>query len=138
KALVLLQDRRGADHIVPPALVLKPRDLQPLDVLPADLSRTPIMTIVCEVVGLPTATMATLPVNLAGLFTHPPWTAFLSPQLGLLFFFTKLGKPRPDRPDRSLLQVLLYFLDNLLALLPFQFPRQQLSTHRPECSLLEM
>src|SRR5205807_10419483 len=101
KALVLLQDRRGADHIVPPALVLKPRDLQPLDVLPADLSRTPIMTIVCEVVGLPTATMATLPVNLAGLFTHPPWTAFLSPQLGLLFFFTKLRVEYPSLRVRN-------------------------------------
>jgi len=94
------------------------------------------MAIARELVGIPTATMAALPINLAGLSTHLSWTALLSPQLCFLLFFTKLPEQGPDRTNHRLLQLLLHCLDDLFALLSFQFPWQKLYTHRADCSLL--
>ena len=73
--------------------------------------------------------MTALPVNLAGVSTDMPRTAFLSSQFGCLFFFTKFRKQRPDRPNDSLMQLLLHLLDDLFALQLHLFGETGRETH---------
>jgi len=80
------------------------------------------MSIARKAVRISTATMTALPVNLAGVSTDMPRTAFLSSQFGCLFFFTKFREQRPDRPNDSLMQLLLHLLDDLFAFFTFQLP----------------
>ena len=74
------------------------------------------MPITRELVGIPTPTMATLPLDLACSSTHPPWAPLPPPEFGCHFFFTKLREQRPDRFKSCLFQLLLHALDDRLAL----------------------
>jgi hypothetical protein len=97
KASVFLQDRIVTDHIVPTPLTLHHRHLQSFDLSPSGLERTTIMPISREVVGILTPTMTALPIDLADVSTHPPWTAWPPTQFGRHFGFTKLREQRSDR-----------------------------------------
>src|SRR6266480_1193639 len=88
------------------------------------------MSITRELVGISTAAMPTLPVDLTSLSTHTSGAAFLSTQLRRLFFLTKIPQQWLDCADDGLLQLLLHLLDNLLALFTFQFPGQKLNAPR--------
>ena len=94
------------------------------------------MSIPGKVIGISTATMTALPVNLTGLSTDASGMALSATEFGRHLFFTKLGEQGFDGLNRCLLQLLLNRLDDRFALLPFQFPGQKVYTHRAESSLL--
>ncbi len=94
------------------------------------------MPISRELMGIPTSTMATLPVNFAGLCTHLPRTACSSSQFHGHFLFTKLREQGPNRLDDGLFHLPLDRLQRRFALLPLQFPCHKLYTHAAEYSLV--
>src|SRR5207237_8084805 len=92
------------------------------------------MPITGKLVGISTATLPTLPVNLTGWHTYSSWFAFLASQLGCQLFFQKERQERTDDCQGGLVQLLLDLFNDHFALLPLQFPLRKLYTHRPESS----
>ncbi len=58
EALIFLQDREVADHIMTTLLTFQHRHSQPLDAAPARLQAAPIMAIACEVLRISAATLS--------------------------------------------------------------------------------
>lgn len=71
-----------------------------------------------ELMGIPTSTMATLPVDFAGLPTHLPGTACSTPQFHSHFLLTKLREEGPNRLYDRLFHLPLDRLQRRFALLP--------------------
>src|SRR5712691_1682724 len=94
------------------------------------------MPIAGELVRISTATISTLPLDLASLSAHPPWLPFPPTQFHRQFFFAKLRKPRLDCSKGCLLHLLLYSLDDRPAVFSLQFPHHKLYTHRADCLLV--
>ncbi len=89
-------------------------DRQILNGSPTRLQATPIVAIAQHLVGIPTAAMAALPVNLTGLAADSPDHAFLSSQFGCHFRFQQ----RVDGGSRCSFGLLLHFLQNGLSFFP--------------------
>src|SRR6266568_4330263 len=92
------------------------------------------MPISHEPVGILTATMSTVPVDLMGLPTHVPWFAFLPSEFRGHLRFQKGFQYHGDGGKRSLLHLLLDSLNGLFAVFTLQFPLGKMYTHPTESS----
>ena len=63
EALVLLQDREGADHVMLTLLTLQHRHLQVFQMAPSRLQISSVMPIAGKLIGVRTSTRGTLPIN---------------------------------------------------------------------------
>src|SRR5882762_907396 len=88
---MFLQNRILTNHIMLALLTFQHRHGQVFNDSPACLQFTPIMTVPDELIGIPTSTVPTFPVNGSLLALELPWLAFLSSQLGCHLHFHHLG-----------------------------------------------
>jgi hypothetical protein len=87
EALIFVKNGKVTHHIMTAALAFQHRHRQILDRSPTRLQAASIVPIAQHSLLVSTATMATLPVNLAWLAAHATDHAFLSSQFGAHFRF---------------------------------------------------
>jgi hypothetical protein len=129
KALVLLHDAEGADHVMLALLALQHRYLQIFQMAPACLQIASIMPITGKLIGIATATAGTLPVNRTLGAAHLTRLSLRSSSFGRHLGFQKSHQDRPDRVQGRGFGLLLHTLDETFTLACLELTLGKVYTH---------
>jgi hypothetical protein len=134
EALIFLQDREMANHIMATLLTFQHRHPQILNAAPARLQAASIMPIAREVLRIRTATLPTYPINHSWLFADMTYRSRLSSQLGAHLCFQEHFYHGFDRRASCGFGLLVDFFQNGLSLVFFQFPWRKVYSHTTDPS----